>query len=238
MKINKEQFDKLPADLKSAFKVSATNPDEYDNGEESAPELKSALEKERAERAELGKKLAEHDAAKRKEIEAERKKALEEARSSGDFAKIEADYKKQIAGLENQMREDAAKREADLVATALDKEAAALAESFVTPELAIPAIKSRLKGEIVEGKAIVRVLDKNGAASAMSISDLKKEYLTDDKYKGSIVASKASGGGATGAGEDGGAAASNTAATAFDAAAASPRDMIAHLERKGLVSED
>lgn len=198
MKLTKAIWDALPAGpVKDAFKPTAANPEEYDNGEENAPALKAALEREKEVATERGRKLAEYDTAKAAEIETARKKALEDARSTGDFKTIEDDYKKKIADLEKQTREAAEATATRTKADAIDKEANELAKSFVSPTLALPAIRARLSADLVDGVAIVRVLGVDGKASAASVADLKTEYLTNPEYKDSIRASGGSGGGAT-----------------------------------------
>jgi hypothetical protein len=199
MKITKAIWEALPAGpLKDAFKASATNAEEYDNGEENVAGLKSAFEKEKTENAERGKKLSEFESTKAAEIEAARKKALDEARTSGEFKPIEDDYKRQLKELKDANDKAKTEGETRVKQDAIDKHAAELGKMFVSPSLAMPAIKSRLVAELdAEGKAIVRVLDKDGKASAASVEDLRKEFLTTPELKGSIVASQGSGGGAT-----------------------------------------
>lgn len=232
MKITKAIWDTLPAGaFKDAFKPEAGNADSYDNGEEAVAGLKSALEKEKTEKAEFGKKLAEYDAAKQKEIEAERKKALEEARTNGDFAKIEADYQKQLKELRESVSKAENDRQESIKRETINKHADELAKMFVSPSLAKPAILARLNAEIVDGKPIVRVLDRDGQASASSVEDLKKEFLTDKELKGSIVASKGSGGGSTNSISGGGSTGTDDK---FDAANASPKDLVARLKAKGI----
>jgi hypothetical protein len=199
MKLTKAIWDSLPAGpVKDAFKPNPANAEEYDNGEEAVSGLKSALEKEREQNAERGKKLAEFETEKTKEIEAARKKALEDARTSGDFKAIEDDYKRQLSELRESVESSKKESENRIKQDAVDKHAAELAKMFVSPALATPAIKSRLTVELdAEGKPIVRVLDKEGKASAASVEDLRKEFLTTPELKASIVASQGSGGGAT-----------------------------------------
>lgn len=235
MKLTKAVWALLPAEVQATFKPNPANAEEYDNGEEAVDGLKTALEKEKAERAAQGKKLAEYDEAKKKEIEAERKKALEEARTSGDFAKIEADYQRQLKELKAANEKAEKDRLAQVEKEAINNAAGELAKMFVSPSLATPAIRARLKAEIVEGKAIIRVLDKDGNASAASVEDLKKEFLTDKELKGSIVASKGSGGGSTVPTTGGGSTVDDD--SKFDAATASPKDMVARLKAKGIDSE-
>lgn len=64
------------------------------------------------------------------------------------------------------------------------------------PELLLPHVKSRLKVELVDGEAITRVVDKDGNESALSIDELKQEYVANPKYSAIIIGSKGSGGGA------------------------------------------
>ena len=50
MKINKATFALMPADFQAAFTVNPANADEYDNGVENAPALKTALDAEKPPR--------------------------------------------------------------------------------------------------------------------------------------------------------------------------------------------
>src|SRR5687768_16802988 len=101
MKVSKAQYDEMPVWLKASFKVNPNNADEYDNGEEEAGGLKTALQKEKEEKAAIKIKLDAADAAKAREIEDARKKAVEEAREKGDFKAVEDDYKRRIKELED-----------------------------------------------------------------------------------------------------------------------------------------
>lgn len=237
MKISKATYEALPEELKKAF-TKVDGSDEYDNGEESATGLKTALQKEKEEAAKLKGKLDQFETAKAAEIEAARKKAVEEARTKGDFKTVEDDYKRRIKELEEANRKAATERENAIKAEAVNKQVDELAKMFVSPALAKSFIKSRLTAELVDGSPIVRVLDKDGKASAASVEDLKKEYLTDSELKSSLVASKGSGGGSGLPPVSGGAGSGDNATNKFDAANASPKDMIARLEAKGIGSED
>lgn len=72
------------------------------------------------------------------------------------------------------------------------------------PELLMPVIQSRLKTVMVDGKAKVMVLDKDGDESFMSEEDLIKEIKSDKKYAPILRGSQGSGSGAPGAGGGGG----------------------------------
>ncbi|MGL6008152.1 MAG: hypothetical protein ACRC1D_01725, partial [Culicoidibacterales bacterium] len=179
MKINKATFDLLPKEMQSAFTVNQSNADEYDNGEEHVSGLKTALEKEKLEKAEYGKKLSEFEALKIAEIEAARKKALEEARSSGDFKIIEDDYKNRLKQMENNFNELKESQNKSLIESEISKAVDELSKIFVAPSFAKEAIRTRLNAEMIDGKVIVRVLDKQKKASSLNIEDLRKEFLTD-----------------------------------------------------------
>lgn len=232
MKITKAVYDSLPDDLKAKFSPVAGEEGVYDNGEESVGALKSALEHERNQNATIKAKLDGFEKAKEKEIEEARQKALAEARSTGDFAKIEADYQRQLKELRAENERVAKEVEDRSKSEAISKQVSELSKMFVSPKVAETFIRSRLSADIVEGSVIVRVLDKDGKPSALSVEDLKKEYLTDSDLKASIVASRGAGGGAGAPPAGGGAGAVDD--SKFNAATASPKDMIARLEAKGI----
>ena len=222
--------------LKDSFVASTADAELYDNSEENAASLKSALEKEKAESSAVKAKLATFEGDKEKEIAAAKKKSLEEARSTGDFAAIEKDYQEQLKAANARASQLLTAQEDSIKNTVLEKAASEIAKSFVSPSLAMATIKARLKVEIVEGEPVVRVTSKDGKASASGLEDLRKEYLTDPDMKASIRAGQGSGGGSGLPTKSGGS--DLVADQKFDAVKASPADMISRLEAKGLVSED
>jgi hypothetical protein len=232
MKITAAIWALLPATLQPSFKVNPANADEYDNGEEEVTGLKSALQKEKEEKANIKGKLDGFETAKLAEIEAARKKALEDARSTGDFKAVEDDYKRRIKELETANAQAAKERETAIREAAVEKQVDELAKMFVSPAIARTFVKSRLTAEIVDGSPIVRVLDAAGKASAASVEDFKKEMLTNPDLKASLVASKGTGGAGTPI-ANGGAGASDSK---FDAANADAKSMIARLEAKGVIA--
>ena len=60
----------------------------------------------------------------------------------------------------------------------------------------VDKIKARLDLEIADGVPITRVLDAAGKPSALSLDDLKKEFVDNKSYAAIIKASDANGGGA------------------------------------------
>jgi hypothetical protein len=238
MKLTYSVWKLLPADVQTSFVKVGTAADdasEFDNGEENAAGLKSALTKEKEESAKVKAKLDAADAVKLQEIEAARKKAVEEARSTGDFAAVEADYKRRIKDLEDGQKKAAKETEDRTKADALNAAAEDVAKMFTVPKAMKAFVSGRLSVDLVDGKPIIRVKDKDGNASGLSLDDLKKEYLTDKELKPSIAASKGTGGGSGVPTVSGGAGTETDAK--FDAASAAPKDMIARLESKGFGSE-
>lgn len=73
--------------------------------------------------------------------------------------------------------------------------AKALSQIFIVPTFAEPNIRARLTTEIVDGEAVVRVLDKSGKPSAMSLEDLEKEFRADKELAPALKGSGGSGGG-------------------------------------------
>lgn len=70
-----------------------------------------------------------------------------------------------------------------------------------------PHVASRLRLEEENGEQVVKVVDKDGKPSALTLADLQKEMLQDKTFAGILVGSRAAGGGASG-GQGGGGASS------------------------------
>ena len=129
----------------------------------------------------------------------EKRKAKEEAaRKSGDIDSIEKSWAEKLKAREDELTGSLSQYEklvSDLSSgTAARKLASEIFKSEFS-ELVMPHITSRLTTEMKDGKAIVRVLDKAGQPSALSVDDLKKEFENDAKYAPLVVGSRADGGG-------------------------------------------
>ena len=175
--------------------------------------VKSAMDKrdkdEEGLRSKVDELLAESKAAKKAKAEAD-EKAAEAARKAaedgGDIEavkksyedkidKINADHATEIAGLNGAL--SGATREAQ--ATAMAAQIATEGnERHIRRD-----ILDRLAHNVVDGKSVVSVLDKDGKPSAASLDELKAEIMADPTNKSIVRASDASGGGAPNA--DGGA---------------------------------
>ena len=93
-----------------------------------------------------------------------------------------------------------------------------------------PHIAGRLKIEQENGEHVVKVLDRDGKPSASTVDDLKKEILQDKTFAGILVGSRSSGGGANGG--QGGSGAPSGDNKSFDAAKATTKDLVAHIDSK------
>lgn len=127
----------------------------------------------------------------------------------GDVEKLEQSYKTKYEAKEKELNERITSLTSSLETHLLDGQATKLAtELAAKPEyidLLMPHIRGRMKLEGgTDGKQIVRILDKDGSPSALTMDDLKKELQGNKAFAAVLTGSKASGGGA-GGGQGGGA---------------------------------
>lgn len=194
--LTKAEYDALPAAFKTEYKAS---------GEVFVLDIEG-------EDGIDWKQKREIEADHRKKAEAKAQKAQDElddmrrgAIPKADVEALEGSWKTKLETQQAAHATELANRDAVIAATTVDSVAKDIAQIFTAPAIAIPMIRSRLKSEITNGVAITRVLDKNGAPSAMSVEDLKNEFKADTALAPVILASKASGGGAAdGKGGEGG----------------------------------
>jgi hypothetical protein len=167
------------------------------------------------------KRAKDHEKELRKQAQAEAKKALD------DLNALHAEYDdhktkggSKEAELEKAWQAKMAKREKELTAqldltqnalrnTMQETVATSLAAELAgdNAEIILPHIQRRLKADIVDGKAVTKVLGPDGEVSATTIDELKKEFFTNARFAAVIVGSKGSGGGAGGSRKGSGGAA-------------------------------
>ena len=141
----------------------------------------------------LAEKKAETE--KRRAEQAEKDKQAEElARKKGDFETLEAQYKDKITGIEKQLADQIAERNADLIKTQSVKIASQLSSNPHNQEILQMLIEKRLKIENGE----VKVTDGNGNLTISSLDELVAEFKNGGKFDSLIDGTKASGTGATG----------------------------------------
>ena len=141
----------------------------------------------------LAEKKAETE--KRRAEQAEKDKQAEElARKKGDFETLGTQYKEKIAGLEKQLADQIAERNADLIKTQSAKIASQLSSSAHNQEILQMLIEKRLTAENGE----IKVTDGNGNLTISSVDELVAEFKNGGKFDSLIDGTKASGTGATG----------------------------------------
>lgn len=147
--------------------------------------------------------LNEKKEAQRKAKEAEEaaKAAAEEAaRKSGDVSALEKSWQEKLAATESNyknLNESLTKQIHGLtVGQTATKLAAELAISG-SADVLLPHIQSRLTVEIKDGAPSVRVLDLQGKPTALTVDELKQEFISNKAFAPLIAASKATGGGAS-----------------------------------------
>lgn len=177
-KITKTEYDGLNDVLKAEYKA---NGDNYVLDTDDATDLINARDLEKREK----------DAAKTKVKELETELAAIK-KAGGDFEAIETSYKVKIAALEGQLTEANTTLTNERRDRYANTEAAKIAARFTVPSLMQKEIAKRLDID-PKNPTQVRVLDKDGKPSAMTIADLEKEFVDNPEYKGIVVASKASG---------------------------------------------
>lgn len=186
MKLTKEQYDALPDGLKAQYKADG---DGYSPTFKTAEEfdtelagLKSQVESLIGEKREA-KSKAEKEAAERQRI------ADEAAAKNGDVEALRASYDGKLASLQkafDDYKAGSTKQISDLtVGAAADSLASKLFGKNAS--IAGHVVRSRLTMEEVDGKPVVRVLDKDGKPSAATIEDLQKEISGNKDYSSVLV---------------------------------------------------
>lgn len=208
--LTEAEFKDLGEEVQKLYAKKGDGKYHLDLEEDDAAELRAAKDHEKKKRQDAE---TENEELRRKLKEKEDSEAAardEAARKSGDLTTLEKSWqekrdkdvaaevaKRQRAenGLKRQLVDNVAQRIANEISTA--------------PSLLVEVIKKRLAVEIPtddDGEPLTRVLDTAGKPSAMSVNDLKQEFLDNAEYAAIIKGSSASGGGATNQQKGGGAA--------------------------------
>lgn len=223
-----ESLDGLPDAVKSEYKKGDDGKFHLDvEGIDDHPgvgALKRAKDYEKSERQKVVKQLGDLQ-AQLDALTEERDGILKGAIPKGDVEKLENSYKEKLAKREKELSDQIGALTGNLQTMLVDNVAQSMASKISkAPELILPHIKARLKAEFNEGKAVTRVLDKDGNPSAFGIEDLQKEMVANPAFAPIIIGSKASGSGAEGG--HGGSGAPGK----IDYAKASPKEIAAHLK--------
>jgi riboflavin biosynthesis pyrimidine reductase len=148
------------------------------------------------------------EAEKRRQAEEAAKLAAEEAaRKTGDIGALENSWREKMAAREQELLNQLKAKDSAIIDMTSGQTAVKLAAELAvqgSADVLLPHIKSRLRTEYRNDQPVTVVLDREGRPSAMTIDDLKKEFVGNAAFAPLIVASKASGAGRT-VGESGGA---------------------------------
>lgn len=201
-KITATEWQALAEDVKKEYKAEGADYvlDLEDTG---FAALKAEKEEERRKRE---KAEADLQALKDAEAEKERKAAEDKAKADGDIAALEKSWKEKAERDAAAERERVKAAEQALRVVIVDNAATKMAGEISTvPELIVDRIKARMSVEVADGIPLLRILSADGKPSALSVDDLKKEFLDNPALKPIIKGSNAGGGGSGGGGNGGGA---------------------------------
>lgn len=203
-KITKAEYDVLADVLKECYTERSG---EYFLDSDDAAELRRAKERaDEEKRAE--KERADRLQAAIDQAEAARRASEEEAaRKKGDLAAIEASWQQKLDAAVAEANAKAEKLRTNLERLLVDNVAQSIASEISTsPTLILPHIRARLSASYDEDNVNTRVLDATGKPSALTLAELKAEFVANKDFSAIIKASNASGGGAAGNAAGGGAA--------------------------------
>lgn len=196
-KLTKSEFEALPEEMKKEYALGGEGATLKVEGEGVPTQAEIDRLKEKHLIADKHRKEAEKS---RDEAEARAEKLREDLGKASGKEQIEKIKQEHQAELEKIRGEREAEQKAakDAANSKLKKETAeAFAnEHFTIPRLMIGPFADRLSIEEIEGKGVVRVLDAEGKASALSLDELKREFLDNKDYAGIIKADAGRGGGA------------------------------------------
>jgi alanyl-tRNA synthetase len=202
--IGKDEFEALDEHIRALYKESGDGYALELEDDDTGP-LKRAKEHEKRLRQEAEKKARELEARLadiESKLDADKTESL---KSKGDIDALEKSWQEKVAKIEQAKQAEQEKLQSRLRELLVDNVAHSIASEIATvPELILPHIKSRLTTAEIDGKLTTRVLDQTGSPSALSVEELKGEFVADPKFSAVIVGSKAKGGGAAGGAGAGG----------------------------------
>lgn len=166
--ISPEDFEAL---RESVAKLEAKNRELIEEKQRKAKEAKDA-----AEAAELAKREA--------------------AKKVGDTDSLIRSYEEKLTKTQEELRKEIEQRDSWLKDVTAGQAATALAAEIAVQGSARVLerhLRDRLTTDIREGKPTTVVLDADGRPSAMTLEDLKKEFVNDPAFAPLIVGSRATG---------------------------------------------
>lgn len=164
-------------------------------------DLKAAMEALDGQKDELERYKLKHKEAEKHLKEKERlaKEATDEAaRKSGDVATLEKSWAERLENETKSLKDQLAAKDTEIENLTVGMTIKDIEKDVFLTSKVDHGLKSRLAREVVDGVTKVRVLDKNGKPSSMTIDQLKEEYRGDPEFAPFVIGSKASGSGGVG----------------------------------------
>ncbi|QBZ71724.1 hypothetical protein [Pseudomonas phage KP1] len=187
-KLTKEEHAKLSDVIKAEYVEDGDGFRLDVEGEEDTGALKRSKDREKQLRQEAERKLQEAQ----EQLDA---LGTDDARKKGDIATLEKSWQKKLEDQRTEYETKVQKLTGHTTKSLVDNVATQLAtELFKSPALGLPHIRSRLQADFEGDEPRTRILDKDGKPSAMTVAELKAEFLANKDFAPILVASKASGG--------------------------------------------
>lgn len=123
------------------------------------------------------------------------------AKKSGDMEALEKSWQAKLDTQANDFNASLSAHQKTITGLTVGSTAHKMASELAmegSAHVLLPHIQARLSVDMEDGQGKVRVLDKDGNLSAMTIADLSKEFREDVNFARVVVGSKASGAGVPG----------------------------------------
>lgn len=129
-------------------------------------------------------------------------------RRAGDVTALDKSWKEKFDAANLEAANKLAAKDKFINTTLVDSVATSMAAEISGDNAAIllPHIRQRLSADLTGETPLTRVVDAQGKPTALSVEDLKKEFVANKQFASVIIASKASGGGAAGGSRNNGGA--------------------------------
>lgn len=187
-KITKDAFDKLADNIKFEYVADGDNYVLQTEGDEDIGPLKRANQRL--------KDQVEHLEGKNDELAGKLDKIEKNpARKQGDIDALERQWAKDKETAVNEVTAKLEKANGFIKQSLLENAASSLAEKISTsPAIIRPHIERRLTVDIDGDTPSIKVLDKDGKASALTVDKLGEEFVANKDFSSIIRVTKASGG--------------------------------------------
>ena len=222
-KITEAVFNKLSEEMKKEYIKDGEDGYKLDvDGDEDVTALKSAKEHEKTARKAAEKALKEAN---------EKLEAIEEEKNkgAGNVEALENSYKKKLTDKDTEWKGKTDKLASALTNTIIGGQAMKLATELSPKsfKLLIPFIEKRLQADLDGDEPKMRILDAAGKPSALTIEDLRKEFVDNADFSAIITGSKATGGAGGDKSKSGGALPNDKQ---VNLATLPPRELAEHLK--------